>query len=72
MFVEEKGIELITKNLYKNLILHLCNLSDFGLLNASALVEIVEQFDEKAKQYRQQQKAKNESIVKQEHDCNHF
>ena len=41
LFVEDKGLELIRKNLYKNFILHLNNLYDFGLLNASTLHDIV-------------------------------
>ena len=49
MFVEDKGLELIRKNLYKNFILHLNNLYDFGLLNASSFVDIVKKLDQKLK-----------------------
>jgi polycomb protein SUZ12 len=78
MFVEEKGFEIIEKNLYKNFVLHLCNLFDFGLLNASAFVEVIKDFDEKRKQYQQQRQQQpiNELIVKSEENLsstlNHF
>ena len=49
MFVEDKGLELIHKNLYKNFILHLNNLYDFGLLNASHFVDVVKKLDQKVK-----------------------
>ena len=32
MFIEEKGKELLDKNLYRNFILHVCNLFEFGVL----------------------------------------
>lgn len=41
MFVNERGLDIIEKNLYKNFVLHVCNLFDFGLLNSSALDEII-------------------------------
>uniref|UniRef100_A0A336L0Z7 CSON001913 protein n=1 Tax=Culicoides sonorensis TaxID=179676 RepID=A0A336L0Z7_CULSO len=33
MFVEHKGKELLEKNVYKNFILHMCSLFDFGLIS---------------------------------------
>ena len=32
MFIEEKGKELLEKNLYRNFVLHVCNLFEFGVL----------------------------------------
>ena len=32
MFIEEKGRELLEKNLYRNFVLHVCNLHEFGVL----------------------------------------
>jgi len=32
MFIEENGIELIAKGLYKNYLLHISNLFEFGVL----------------------------------------
>ncbi|CAG2162128.1 unnamed protein product [Oppiella nova] len=47
MFVEQKGDELIAKNLYKNFVLHLNNLCDFGILNAASFAEIVKTLNQK-------------------------
>lgn len=33
MLLESKGKELVTKNLYRNFILHMCSLFDFGLIS---------------------------------------
>jgi polycomb protein SUZ12 len=41
-FVEYQGKELIRKNLYRNFILHLTNLFDFGLLSPQALYKTVQ------------------------------
>ena len=32
MFIEEKGKELLEKNLYRNFVVHVCNLFEFGVL----------------------------------------
>lgn len=32
-FIEEKGQELVEKNLYRNFVLHCCNLFEFGVLS---------------------------------------
>ena len=31
-FIEEKGKELLDKNLYRNFVLHVCNLKNVGIL----------------------------------------
>lgn len=41
MFVEQKGRELIRRNLYRNFVLHMCNLLDFGLVSASVVYTTV-------------------------------
>jgi len=41
-FVEYQGKELIRKNLYRNFILHLTNLFDFGLLSPLAFYKTVQ------------------------------
>lgn len=46
MFMRAHGEEMLRKNLYKNFMLHLCNLFDYGLLSAekhSNLVEMLQQ-----------------------------
>lgn len=37
MFVEEKGKEIVEKNLYRNFVLHCCNLFDFGVLGPGSV-----------------------------------
>ncbi|XP_064478616.1 polycomb protein suz12-like [Ornithodoros turicata] len=41
MFVEQHGRELIGRNLYRNFVLHMCNLLDFGLVSASVVYTTV-------------------------------
>lgn len=41
-FLKEHGEELLRKNLYRNFILHLCNLFDYGLLSPEMLCKTVE------------------------------
>lgn len=42
MFLDERGQELLKKNLYKNFVLHLCNLFDYGLLSADVLYKTIQ------------------------------
>uniref|UniRef100_A0A8D9AQJ6 Polycomb protein Su(Z)12 n=1 Tax=Cacopsylla melanoneura TaxID=428564 RepID=A0A8D9AQJ6_9HEMI len=37
MFLESNGKELLRRNLYRNFVLHLCNMFDFGLLSGLAV-----------------------------------
>ncbi|XP_026680015.1 polycomb protein SUZ12 [Diaphorina citri] len=37
MFLENNGKELLRRNLYRNFVLHLCNMYDFGLLSGLAV-----------------------------------
>lgn len=37
MFVQEKGPQLLLNNLYRNFLLHLCSLFDFGLISPGCL-----------------------------------
>ncbi|KAH6942430.1 hypothetical protein HPB50_005493 [Hyalomma asiaticum] len=50
-FVEQKGQELIQRNLYRNFVLHMCNLLDYGLISASVVYTTVRKlqlfFDDK-------------------------
>jgi hypothetical protein len=46
MFLKTKGEELLRKNLYRNFVLHVCNLFDFGLISASTLYTIIRQVHE--------------------------
>ena len=34
MFIEEKGKDILDKNLYKNFVLHVCNLLEFGVISS--------------------------------------
>ncbi|KAG7295922.1 hypothetical protein JYU34_021012 [Plutella xylostella] len=42
MFLQLKGKELLEKNLYRNFILHLCSLHDFGLLSPVAMYQTMQ------------------------------
>lgn len=47
MFIEEKGRELLQKNLYRNFVLHVCNLFEFGVLGPGhvfAAITRIQQF----------------------------
>lgn len=59
-FVEGYGKEIFRKNLYKNFILHLNNLYDFGVLPATSMRQIIKQLnsyrDDKDKIKKKQEK----------------
>lgn len=42
MFVEMKGREILSKNLYRNFVLHLCSLFNFGLLSPENAFKIIQ------------------------------
>ncbi|PZC75727.1 hypothetical protein B5X24_HaOG205701 [Helicoverpa armigera] len=42
MFLQMRGKELLEKNLYRNFVLHMCSLHDFGLLSPVALYQTVQ------------------------------
>lgn len=42
MFIDLRGRDLLAKNLYRNFVAHLCNLSDYGLVSAEAHFKIVQ------------------------------
>ncbi|KAJ8916907.1 hypothetical protein NQ315_013376 [Exocentrus adspersus] len=46
MFVQHKGKELLLKNLYKNFVVHMCSLFDFGLLSAVCLYTTIQKLQE--------------------------
>nr|CAD7424807.1 unnamed protein product [Timema monikensis] len=60
MFLDAKSRELLDKNLYRNFVLHMCSLFDFGLLSPVTLYTIVQKLhdmvteDEEAKQILKQ------------------
>lgn len=39
--MEQHGREVLRKNLYRNFVLHMCNLLDFGLIGAGAFYQTV-------------------------------
>lgn len=43
MFLKAKGDELLKKNLYRNFVLHVCNLFDFGLISSQTVYMIIRQ-----------------------------
>ncbi|CAH0729927.1 unnamed protein product, partial [Brenthis ino] len=46
MFLQMKGKELLEKNLYRNFILHMCSLHDFGLLSPVALYQTMQMLNQ--------------------------
>lgn len=46
MFVEHKGKELLLKNLYRNFVVHMCSLFDFGLVSAVCLYNTLKKLQE--------------------------
>lgn len=46
MFLQIKGKELLEKNLYRNFILHMCSLHDFGLLSPVALYQTMQMLNQ--------------------------
>lgn len=47
MFVDEHGDEILTKNLYRNFLLHLTNLHDYDMLTAGEIHSIVKRLQAK-------------------------
>lgn len=45
-FIDLHSLEIVQKNLYKNFILHLTSLLDFGILNQSSLAEMISRSQE--------------------------
>ena len=46
MFIEEKGKELLEKNLYRNFVLHVCNLFEFGVLGPAHVFSSISRMQE--------------------------
>lgn len=42
MFLDQRGRELLKKNLYRNFILHMCSLFDYGLISSEVLNKTVQ------------------------------
>ena len=43
MFIEEKGNEILEKNLYRNFALHVCNLFEFGVIDPTQVFTTIKQ-----------------------------
>ncbi|XP_063976652.1 polycomb protein suz12-B [Diachasmimorpha longicaudata] len=46
MFLEKKGKELLMKNLYRNFVLHMSSLFDFGLISPVVLYQMIQKLQE--------------------------
>ncbi|GLH02209.1 Polycomb protein suz12-B [Gryllus bimaculatus] len=46
MFLESKGKELLMKNLYRNFVLHVCSLFDFGLVSPVTLYNTIQKLQD--------------------------
>lgn len=49
-FVDEHGIEILQRNLYRNFLLHLNNLFDFGILSANVMLSTIRRLNNLRKQ----------------------
>ncbi|KAG8314562.1 Polycomb protein suz12 [Homalodisca vitripennis] len=50
MFLQAKGQELLKKNLYRNYVLHLCNLFDFGLVGSAIVYTTIKRLQDLVKE----------------------
>src|SRR6218665_531850 len=62
-FVEEYGAEVIHRNLRRNFLLHLVNLSDFGLLRPSVMHRTAVKFFQLCKKLAEVSKTSAQSIA---------
>lgn len=46
MFVQQRGKELLLKNLYRNFVVHMCSLFDFGLVSGVCLYQTIQKLQE--------------------------
>ncbi|KAK7590161.1 hypothetical protein V9T40_001774 [Parthenolecanium corni] len=46
MFLESRGQELLRKNLYRNFVLHMCNMFDFGLVSPVTVYTTIQRLQE--------------------------
>lgn len=46
LFLEAKGREILMKNLYRNFVLHVCSLFDFGLMSAVGMYTTLQKLQE--------------------------
>lgn len=46
LFIQHKGKELLLKNLYRNFVVHMCSLFDFGLVSAVCLYNTIQKLQE--------------------------
>ncbi|XP_026274785.1 polycomb protein suz12-A isoform X1 [Frankliniella occidentalis] len=68
-FLEKKGKELLDKNLYRNFIIHMCSLFDYGLVSPVVLYKTIQQLHEMineshAKSMRSSWEAQKEHWIK--------
>ncbi|RVE50728.1 hypothetical protein evm_004638 [Chilo suppressalis] len=65
MFLQMKGKELLEKNLYRNFILHMCSLHDFGLLSPVALYQTVQMLNQMLADNAEAKEKMRDSLKKQ-------
>lgn len=65
MFIQMRGRELLEKNLYRNFVLHMCSLYDFGLVSPEILYQTIQRLQDLIKESSEIQKSFQESRDKQ-------
>lgn len=65
MFLQNKGQELLMKNLYRNFVLHMCNLFDFGLISPVIVYNTIKQLQELLEEHGDASKILQDSVQAQ-------
>lgn len=65
MFLQMRGKELLEKNLYRNFVLHMCSLHDFGLLSPIALYQTVQMLNQMLADNAEAKEKMRESLRRQ-------
>lgn len=63
MFLQNKGQELLMKNLYRNFVLHMCNLFDFGLISPVIVYNTIKQLQELLEENGDASKVSNRNLI---------
>ncbi|KAJ0178165.1 hypothetical protein K1T71_005988 [Dendrolimus kikuchii] len=70
MFLQMRGKELLEKNLYRNFVLHMCSLHDFGLLSPVALYQTVQMLNQMLADNHEAKEKMRESLKAQREHWN--
>lgn len=66
MFIDMRGKELLKKNLYRNFVLHMCNLFDYGLVSPEVLYKTIQKLQRMLSSFEDGRQIISEAREKQE------